>query len=103
MTVLTKEGLKENLDALVRFAYFQHHEEWLKFCDKERKGKQDVEELNMLIRSITDDNPWRLILSMKSLERFMHEVLLHEEKVGKFFDDLMIKLRANEKVVDGES
>jgi len=52
MIKLTKEEFKENLDAIIRFIYIEHGDEWHKFCKENRKGKQDLEQVSMLISSI---------------------------------------------------
>jgi len=51
MTKLIKEELKE-IDALIHFICVEHGDEWYEYCKKNRKGKQDLEQLSTLVSSI---------------------------------------------------
>lgn len=92
MTTITKEGLKENLHVLTRFAYELNHEKWLKFCEKERNGKQDIGELSMLIQSITTVKPWRVIISSAKMEKIT-------KVVADLFAEIQTRMDENEKIV----
>lgn len=67
---ITKKGLLEELDAVWEFQK-RHFDDWLKFCDEYRNGKQSTENLSMLVRSLIGrgerNPPWRFLLSQQQL------------------------------------
>jgi len=69
MTKLTKEELKENLDAVTRFVYIEHGDEWHQFCKDNRDGKQDLEQLSTLVSSIL--NGYRVIIGKQELKNMV--------------------------------
>ena len=93
MTELTKDGIRENFNALCGFIA-AHSDEWREFCIKERNGKQDIEEISMLITSTTSPRSWRVIVSAQKLDR-MSQVIA--EVLGEIKD----KMKEHEKLVDG--
>ena len=103
MTILTKKGLKENFDSLVYFTYNLHMSEWNEYCKKERKGKQDVEELSMLVSSITSPSPWRMIISIQTFERLAYYMSEYTKKTTNLLNSLTDKLKENEKIVCGDA
>lgn len=64
MTKLTKEGLKENFDAIFQFVYIEHSDEWHEYCKKNRNGKQDLEQVSMLVSSILKG--YRIVMENKN-------------------------------------
>jgi len=92
MTKITKEGLSENLQALVAFVYNLNMEKWIEYCNEHRSGKQDVEELTMFIRSITAPKPWRVIVSSKGIDKIVNGL-------ADWFADIQIKMDENENIV----
>jgi len=69
MTKLTKEELKENLDAITHFIYIEHGDEWHKFCKENRNDKQDLEQLSTLVSSILQG--YRVIIGKYELENML--------------------------------
>jgi len=102
MTKITKKGLKEEIDAITRYCYVLHHEKFLEFCEKERKGKQSFEELNMLVTSLTDENPWRIILTKTQTQSISQSVLDAKKNMTKIIESIEIVLDDNE-IVSGDA
>lgn len=69
MTKLTKEELKENLDAITHFVYVEHGDEWHEYCEKKRDGKQDIEQVSMLISSILGG--YRVMIGKQELKNML--------------------------------
>ena len=92
MTTLTKEGIKENYDALVHFTAL-NHDKWREFCHEGRNGKLDIEELSMLVTSLTAPNPWRIVIGT---ERWDEICRTFAEIMGEIMD----KMEENESLVD---
>ena len=102
MTVITKDGLIENLNALVSFIATRP-EAWRHYCNERRDGKQDIEELSMLIRSLTANQPWRVILSAEKMRTL-------QDGMNNFFDTMKAfsmviweKMDENEKLVSEDA
>lgn len=68
MTELTKEELKE-IDALIHFICVEHGDEWYEYGKKNRKGKQDLEQVSMLIYSILGG--YRVMIGKQELENML--------------------------------
>ncbi len=70
--MITKEKLIEEADAIYRFIYLENHDAWLKFCDECRidRGNQSLEHTTALVRSLTQPQPWRFIITDKELKAF---------------------------------
>jgi len=102
MTKITKEGLLENLKALSDFAYSRHHDDWLKFCEEKRNGKQDIEELQMLIVSITDENPWRVVLTPYKLKEMIDSLKKLFDLTVEEMEEVREKMESNQKLVSGD-
>ena len=67
MIKLTKEELKENFDTIV--IYIEHGDEWREYCEKSRKGKQDLEQLSTLISSILKG--YRIVIGKQELQNML--------------------------------
>jgi len=71
LTDIDRFKLQEEIDALTKFCYINHFEDWIKFCDTERKdkGNQSIEQLSMMVRSLTaEEGPWRFLLDINQLD-----------------------------------
>jgi hypothetical protein len=68
--MIDKKQLIEEEEATFRFIYGLHHDDWLKFCETERrdKGNQSRQSTAMLVRSLTQPNAWRFVISASELE-----------------------------------
>ena len=56
MTKITKEGLKENSDAIFQFICIEHGDEWHEYCKKNRNGKHNLEQVSTLISLILENH-----------------------------------------------
>lgn len=102
MGKIDKETLKEEFSALSNFC-FSHPNEWVEYCNKNRNGKQSVEQISMLISSTTSPYPWRVIIGTKELEDLLHQIVTlyrTQDTVIGVIQELMNKLGENE--IDGE-
>jgi hypothetical protein len=89
------EKLKKEFDLVTRFIYVLNHIDgthtsWMDFCEKEREGAQDIEQLSKLVSSVNSPRPWRFIVDEKTmakadrtdkLEKILEEVFVGWEKV----------------------
>lgn len=89
MTKIVRKELIEEMDAVTRFCYTLHGDEFREFCQKERGGKQSLEQLSMLVRSLTDLNPWRIILSKKTFLEMVN--IIRESRTN--FNEILEKLK----------
>ena len=83
--MITNEGLEEEAVAIFEFIYQENFEAWQDFCKNRRKakGNQSLEHTTMLVRSLTQPQPWRFLLSAKELDIFTELAKGLEEFIGK--------------------
>lgn len=98
MTKISKKILLEEFNALTDFCW-GHREEWTKFCQERRNGKQSVEQLSTLVRSITSEKPWRTVISMESLENLARTMCDNHTVLLKFVNELQEKMKENQELV----
>ena len=74
--MITKEGLAEELDVISKFLQlndFKPTISWYDFCNQYRKkdsanlGKQSIENISLLIESLSKPDAWRILISKESL------------------------------------
>ena len=73
--VVTKDGLVEEMNAISQFVYGPVRDQWLKYCNERRGGTQSLENLAMLVKSLTgQDGPgqtpnpaWRFLVAENQL------------------------------------
>lgn len=100
MTKITKRGLNEEMDAITRFCYTLYGDEFREFCQKERGGKQSLEELSMLVRSLTDPNPWRVILSKKQVQEIVEVIKQSKVNIDNILEVIKNKAINSELISD---
>jgi hypothetical protein len=67
--MINKKQLIEESDAIFRFIYGKNFFAWYEFCADERtdKGNQSIQSTSMLVRSLTQPQPWRFVISAQEL------------------------------------
>jgi len=89
------EKLKKEFEVLSRFIYVLNHTDgthtsWMTFCEKERGGAQDLEQLSKLVSSVNSPRPWRFIVDEKimakaeradKLDKILEEVFVGWDQV----------------------
>jgi len=81
------EKSKKEFDVVMRFIYVLNHSDeshmsWMDFCNKERNGRQDMEELSKLVSSIASPRPWRFIVGEKDMEWIQQRLAGDTSKKG---------------------
>jgi hypothetical protein len=83
------EKLKKEFDLVTRFIYVLNHTDgthtsWLDFCEKERGGAQDIEQLSKLMSSLTSPRAWRFIVGEETMRKVDRADKLDEVLDGMF-------------------
>ena len=100
MTLIKKSELTEEENAITDFIYRLHQKEWLEYCNKYRNGKQSLEHITMLIKSLTSDPPWRYLLGkeqMNALSTILKSNLNDIAKIEIKVNEIYKKIDSAEK------
>lgn len=98
MTKITRKGLLEEMGAISKFNYGVVHKQWLEFCKTRPDGKQSLEELSMLVTSLTDNEPWRVTLSKPQVQEISKFVEEAKQGLEQILTVIREKLETNELI-----
>jgi len=84
------EKLKKEFDLVTRFIYVLNHTDgthtsWMDFCEKEREGAQDIEQLSKLMTSLTSPKAWRYVVGDETMKR-----VDRADKLEQIFAELFV-------------
>lgn len=98
LTKITRKGLIEEINAITKFNYEIVHEKWIEFCKARPNGNQSLEELSMLVTSLTDINPWRVIVTKEEFQKISKAIKEAQVNIEIIFETLKKVITQNELV-----